>query len=256
MVAQVSIAVEVLRGNLEVAIKAYADMQQKYKYGVRVVLAQEEERKRVAREIHDGPVQSLANVVLRADYCQRLYEVARDPKEITSELSLIKKLVQDILVEMRQIIFNLRPMSLDDLGLLPALARYIATVQKTTSAFIEIVEIGKGVRLPAAMEIALFRMAQESINNAIKHSNCDYIVVKVEFIANEVVLVVIDDGSGFDLEQTKAVASEKQNFGLLGMEERIKLLGGKFGIETKIGNGTKVWARVTYDIVGGEENYE
>ncbi len=256
MVAQVSIAVEILRGNLEVAIKAFADMQQKYQYGVRVVLAQEEERKRVAREIHDGPVQSLANVVLRADYCQRLYEVAKDPLEITSELSYIKKLVQDILVEMRQIIFNLRPMSLDDLGLVPALARFIATLQKNTSVFIEIVKIGQEVRLPAAMEIALFRMAQESINNAIKHSDCTHIVVKLEFVANEVILVIIDDGNGFNLEQTKAVASERQNFGLLGMEERIKLLGGKFGIETELGSGTKVWARLTYDLLGGETNNE
>lgn len=78
----------------------------------------------------------------------------------------------------------------------------------------------------------------------------------MEFVSNEVILVITDDGDGFDLEQTKAAASERQNFGLLGMEERIKLLGGKFGIETKLGNGTKVWARLTYDLLGGETNNE
>lgn len=255
MASQVGVAIQFLKGNLEVASQAFLDMQQRYHYGVRVVEAQEEERKRLAREIHDGPSQSLANIVLRADYCQRLHQSkVKESDEVSEEILNIKKLVQDILVEMRQIIFNLRPMTLDDLGLVPALERFVSTVQKTTSSFIEITTIGEEVRLPSHVEIALFRMAQESINNAIKHSGCDNIFVKVEFTNSEVFLVVKDDGFGFDLEAARKRAPTKQSFGLLGMEERIKILGGNFGIESLIGSGTRVWAKVSYGDVGGDKN--
>ncbi len=252
MVSNMSIASEILRGNLEVASKAFADMNQRYQFGVRVIVAQEEERKRVARELHDGPVQALANVALCADYCQKIHEAGKTEIEINNELSQIKKLVQDILVEMRHIIFNLRPMSLDDLGLIPALSRFIDNMKKSTKVKLELIQIGHEVRLAAPMEIALFRMAQEAINNALKHSRCKEIVLKVEFTETEVVMQIKDNGFGFDLEEAKAYAAERQSYGLLGMEERIRLLGGKFGIETDIGQGTKVWARVAYDNTGGE----
>jgi len=152
---------------------------------------------------------------------------------------------------MRQIIFNLRPMSLDDLGLIPALQRFTSTVQKNTSALINVTVLGKEVRLSGPIEIALFRLAQESINNAIKHSSCSQIDVKVEFADQEIVLVVKDDGLGFDVEEKKSLSSENHHFGLVGMEERIRLLGGKFGIESVLGEGTRVWCRVAYDTPGG-----
>ncbi len=252
MTSQMTVAAELLRGNFEEASRVFLDMHQRYQYGVKVLVAQEEERKRVAREIHDGPVQSLANVAMRADYCQRLHETKADSKaEVADELNEIKKLVQDCLIEMRQIIFNLRPMSLDDLGLIPALQRFTSTVQKNTSALINVTVLGKEVRLSGPIEIALFRLAQESINNAIKHSSCSQIDVKVEFADQEIVLVVKDDGLGFDVEEKKSLSSENHHFGLVGMEERIRLLGGKFGIESVLGEGTRVWCRVAYDTPGG-----
>lgn len=254
MVSQMSIAAEVLKGNLEIASKAFADMQNRYLYGVQVVVAQEEERKRVARELHDGPVQSLANVALRADYCQKIHEAGNDSVEVSKEMAEIKKLVQDILVEMRQIIFDLRPMSLDDLGLLPALTRYITIVQKNTPVIIDIVDIGEETRLHPAVEVALFRLIQEAINNALKHSGCSNITIRVEFTEDDVIVQIIDNGFGFDLQEAKKVASENQNFGLLGMEERVRLLGGQFGVEAGYGQGTKVWARVAHNISGGEYN--
>jgi len=256
MISQMSIAVDLLRGNFEAASKAFMDMHQKYQYGVKILVAQEEERKRVAREIHDGPVQSLANVAMRADYCQRLYKNNETPTlEVANELTDIKKLVQDCLIEMRQIIFDLRPMSLDDLGLVPALCRFTTIVEKNTKALINITVIGKEVRLPGPVEIALFRLAQESINNAIRHSGCRQIDVKIEFAQTEIVLVVKDDGLGFDVEEQIALSAENHNFGLVGMEERIKLLGGKFGIESILGGGTRVWSRVAYDTSeGGSKN--
>ncbi|HPQ10403.1 MAG TPA: sensor histidine kinase, partial [Bacillota bacterium] len=193
------------------------------------------------------------NVAMRADYCQRIHETKADSKaEVADELNEIKKLVQDCLIEMRQIIFNLRPMSLDDLGLISALQRFTSTVQKNTSALINVTVLGKEVRLSGPIEIALFRLAQESINNAIKHSSCSQIDVKVEFADQEIVLVVKDDGLGFDVEEKKSLSSENHHFGLVGMEERIRLLGGKFGIESVLGEGTRVWCRVAYDTPGGE----
>jgi two-component system sensor histidine kinase DegS len=131
-------------------------------------------------------------------------------------------------------------MALDDLGLVPTLKKYLQTIEeyhKTTK--IQFVNIGEDRRLPAKYEVALFRLIQESVQNAFKHANANLIQVKLE-IKNCVISVIIkDDGNGFDQEKTKP-----ESFGILGMKERVELLDGEISIDSKVGSGTLVMIQV------------
>lgn len=133
-----------------------------------IIRAQEEERRRVARELHDGPAQLLANVVLRIDVCQRLAE--QDPARLREELQQLKDLLRLSLQEVRQVIFDLRPMALDDLGLVPALRSYLQGYQTRTALETDLAVYGTDRRLGPDLEIAIFRLVQEALTNVQKHA--------------------------------------------------------------------------------------
>jgi len=119
LISQIGISLSYLTGDLENVSLQIEDMKQKRLLGIRIIKAQEEERQRVAREIHDGPAQSMSNIVLKAEICERL--VDSDPEKAKDELRTLKSVVRDTLRDVRKIIYDLRPMSLDDLGLIPTL---------------------------------------------------------------------------------------------------------------------------------------
>jgi len=123
LISQIGISLSYLTGDLENVSLQIEDMKQKRLLGIRIIKAQEEERQRVAREIHDGPAQSMSHIVLKAEICERL--VDSDPEKAKDELRTLKSVVRDTLRDVRKIIYDLRPMSLDDLGLIPTLQRYI-----------------------------------------------------------------------------------------------------------------------------------
>jgi len=128
LISQIGISLSYLTGDLENVSLQIEDMKQKRLLGIRIIKAQEEERQRVAREIHDGPAQSMSNIVLKAEICERL--VDSDPEKAKDELRTLKSVVRDTLRDVRKIIYDLRPMSLDDLGLIPTLQRYIETCRE------------------------------------------------------------------------------------------------------------------------------
>ncbi|MGI6035865.1 MAG: sensor histidine kinase [Limnochordia bacterium] len=238
VVSQVGVAMEYLLGNLEGATKMLAGWKQKSEMATRVIKAQEEERKRVAREIHDGPAQSLANLVLRTEICERL--LAQDIDEALNELGELKKTAKGSLTELRRIIFDLRPMALDDLGLVPALRRYLEDLRDRLGLPVELVILGEEVRLDLNQEVTLFRLAQEAVNNARKHAQAKEIRVRLEFAPLAATLVVEDDGRGFIPSETGSLAG----FGLLGMRERAELVGGDFEVTSAPGEGTRIRVRV------------
>jgi len=125
LMAHVGVAMEFLCGDLINLGNQIEDMQLRQAWGFRIIKAQEDERQRVAREIHDGPAQSMSNVVLKAEVCEKLIDV--DIEKARLELQNLKRIVRESLVDVRKIIYNLRPMSLDDLGLVPTLQRYTST---------------------------------------------------------------------------------------------------------------------------------
>lgn len=238
VVSQVGVAMEYLLGNLEGATKMLAGWRQKSEMATRVIKAQEEERKRVAREIHDGPAQSLANLVLRTEICERL--LAQDIDEALKELGELKKTAKGSLTELRRIIFDLRPMALDDLGLVPALRRYLEDLRDRLGLPVELVILGEEVRLDLNQEVTLFRLAQEAVNNARKHAQAKEIRVRLEFAPLAATLVVEDDGRGFIPSETGSLVG----FGLLGMRERAELVDGDFEVTSAPGEGTRIRVRV------------
>ncbi|TCL63002.1 two-component system sensor histidine kinase DegS [Hydrogenispora ethanolica] len=244
LVSKVDIALTFLSGNLAEFSQQMGGLQQKQLIGGRIILAQEAERKRVAREIHDGPAQAMANVVLRAELCEKLLK--SDRAAIHEELHQLKLIVRESLQEVRRIIFNLRPMTLDDLGLVPTLRRFLEEIQarETETTVIHLEIHGEEKRLPNSYEIALFRLVQEGINNAHKHSHATQIKTMIDFLPEEITVRIIDNGVGFDYQKILNEVSGKESYGLLSMKERLELLNGKLLIQSAPNQGTTILASV------------
>jgi two-component system sensor histidine kinase DegS len=245
LVSKVDIALTFLTGNLSEISQQMEGIQQKQLLGGKIILAQEEERKRVAREIHDGPAQSMANVVLQAEFCEKLVINNRD--QIVDELRELKKVVKNSLQEIRRIIFNLRPMTLDDLGLVPTIKRYISELKDREGFEVRFEFRGEEKRLTNTYEVALFRLIQESLNNARKYSQAQNVVVTIAITDSAISVKISDDGRGFNLQKILSEVTGKVSFGILSMKERIELLNGKITIDTAIGAGTCITAELPLD---------
>lgn len=206
--------------------------------GLHVIRAQEEERRRLAREIHDGPAQLLNSVVLRINVCQKLFET--DLERLREELNQLKELVRLSLQDVRKIIFDLRPMALDDLGLVPALRAFLKDYQGRTGIETDFAVFGNERRYDSAFEVAVFRLVQEALTNVYKHSGATRVWVKVETAGGrELRLSIRDDGAGFDPQRVME-AGRGTKFGLVGMRERAELLGGSLEIQSAPGEGARL----------------
>ncbi len=237
LMSAVGMAIKLLQSDLIHYSTEIGEARQIQNMGLSIIRAQEEERRRVAREIHDGPAQSLANIVMRAEYCLKLITVT--PEKVPEELKELMWLVRNSLEDVRKIIFDLRPMSLDDLGLLPALKRYIEQFIEESNMYVELNISGRERRLDDSLEIALFRIIQESLTNIRKHSGAPDAVIGISYSADEICVSIRDSGRGFDPMSVKE-NQHRNSFGLTGMEERVQLLKGKFSVESKPGNGTQI----------------
>lgn len=232
---KISIVLNYLTEDFKHVSEALEDAKEKQEFGLQIIEAQEEERRRLSREIHDGPAQMLANVMLRSDLVDRTYR-ERGVEEAMQEVKSVRALVRSALYEVRRIIYDLRPMALDDLGLIPTLKKYLATIEDyNNSIHISFASFGKERRLDTKYEVALFRLVQEAVQNAVKHAEPKEIKVKVELKSNAVMIVVKDDGKGFDTTQKK-----EKSFGLVGMRERVDMLDGELNIDSSLGEGTIV----------------
>jgi two-component system sensor histidine kinase DegS len=239
LASQVGAVLGYLGNQMDGVMSTIETLQQSQSFGAKIIKAQEEERRRVAREIHDGPAQSMANVVFRAEVCERLIDI--DMPRAKKEISELREQVRGCLKETRKIIFDLRPMTLDDLGVVPTIRRFLDTLKERTGISYEVRVMGEEKRLDAYVEIGLFRVVQEALNNVEKHAEASEIEVIVEFNRKFVAAVVTDDGQGFDSDDDNI---GKESFGLLGMRERINLLKGEVHFKSQIGEGTKVTVKI------------
>lgn len=237
LISNMGMALKFLTNDLEALSAQIGDIQKMQGLGLSIIRAQEEERKRVAREIHDGPAQSMANIVMRAEFCIKLLE--KNPPKVQQELFSLIDLVRSSLQDVRKIIFDLRPMVLDDLGLIPALKRYTEQYNEDYGIYVELIVFGRERRFDSSLEVALFRVIQESLANIKKHAKAKQVVIKIEFVTDKVNVVIRDNGCGFDIEQVLAEKNQK-GFGLLGMRERIQLIKGKITIKSTTGQGTEI----------------
>lgn len=244
LVSQMGVVLGYLTGDLSKIGEALESAKQHQLMNLKVIQAQEEERKRVAREIHDGPAQSMANVVLRSEIVERMLKNERI-LEAQMELHELKEMVRMSLADVRRIIFDLRPMALDDLGLVPTLQKYIRTCEERIETTIDLVVFGVEPPLRSSVKAAIFRLVQECLNNVEKHANANTVQVKLEFLQESLRLVVKDDGIGFDLNERMATGG---SFGLLGMNERTQLLEGEIEVQSAPGEGTKVLFQIPLKI--------
>lgn len=205
----------------------------------RVVQAQEDERLRISRQMHDGPAQSLSNLVLRAEICERLMDM--DVTRARGELASLKNLVNSTLQATRQFIFDLRPMILDDLGLEPTLRRYLTTFTEKTKVEANLQVSGIKGRLPQHLEVAAFRLVQEALSNVATHANASQVQVGIEYEEGDLNVTIEDNGSGFDVE-SRLAAGQGKAMGIASMRQRVEMLSGNFDMESEVGRGTRVKA--------------
>jgi two-component system sensor histidine kinase DegS len=249
LVSQINVALNYLNRDLKKMNTQLEQLKDKRALSVKIIEAQEEERKRIAREIHDGPAQAMANVLLKSELCEKL--ITKDIEQAKIELKNLKNIVQQSLKEVRKIIYDLRPSALDDLGLIPALSRYIKNFSEETGIFVDFSVLSDYKRLSPEIEITCFRVVQEALTNIKKHSKAKNASVKFEFGMRFISIIIKDDGIGFDKENIG------QGYGLMGMRERIEILNGKFEISSFKNNGTQIYISIPVrgveddQIVGG-----
>lgn len=216
----------------------------------RVVAAQESERQRIARELHDATGQALTALGLGLRGVATSY-ARQDKDQIDKRLRQLEDLTTQSLDELRHLISDLRPSHLDDLGLAAALRWYAKDLQSRVPIDIRVEIGGEDRPLASSVKIALFRVAQEALTNVLKYAEAQQVWVRLNYGDQEVMLQVEDNGRGFDMEtQTKSARSQ---WGLLGMQERAALLGGRFDIYSVVGQGTRVQVVIPYQQVF-EEN--
>jgi two-component system sensor histidine kinase DegS len=203
---------------------------------IRVIQAQEDERLWVSRQIHDGPAQTMTNLVLRAEICERLLDM--DLTRAKSELSGLKSVVNTTLQDTRRFIFDLRPMILDDLGLEPTLRRYVQQFTDKFKVEVGVTINGMNGRLPSQLEVAIFRIVQEALMNVAKHAHANHAQVTIEMNGDVVSVTVEDDGTGFNADD--ATLNDPKFRGLTTMQQRVEMFGGQFNIDTGPGRGTRV----------------
>ncbi|WP_157064462.1 sensor histidine kinase [Selenomonas sp. oral taxon 136] len=225
--------------------------------GARIIKATEEERYRISREIHDGPAQDLANSLFTTTIVERLMD--QDMAEAKKTLEELRGEIRKCLTSVRQIIFDMRPMALDDLGLPQAVEQLIALFGERGKLHGTFSLEGDYYALPKHVEIAVFRIVQEALNNVVQHARTDKVRVRMHYTPQALTLLIADEGVGFAPDQIDEPEDEAESdsldmeaqrrrrgrhFGMIGMEERAKLIGAEIQILSEPGKGTKVHLRV------------
>ncbi|AHM56286.1 sensor protein DegS [Peptoclostridium acidaminophilum DSM 3953] len=206
-------------------------LEDKNSINVRIIRAQEEERSRIARDIHDGPAQSVASLIVKSEIILKLLD--RDRELVKKEIESMKGQLRDTLREIRRVMYDLRPASLDELGLLPTIKRLISDLENERGVDIELIALGEKQITSPIVRLTVYRVIQESLINACKYSGGGRIVVRIDIQDNYISGIIQDFGIGFDPQK-------QSGFGIGSMKERMQLIGGKIGIESVAGKGTRV----------------
>jgi len=199
-----------------------------------IVNAQESERQRLARQMHDGPAQALTNFIMQADIAMRLLSV--DVDQAREELNNLKASAMRTFEKVRNFIFELRPMMLDDLGLIPTIRRYADNYKEQSGMDMNLLVSGTERRLEPYIEVMVFRALQELLGNASRHSQATVVKVYVDVDDHLIKVSVDDNGKGFDVD----MIDQSNSLGLKLIRDRVEMLGGSFDIDSSAGKGTRV----------------
>jgi two-component system, NarL family, sensor histidine kinase DegS len=199
-----------------------------------IVNAQEAERQRLSRQMHDGPAQALSNFILQTEIAMRLLDV--DPAQAKDELGNLKTSAMGTFQKVRNFIFELRPMMLDDLGLIPTLRKYADAFKEQSGLDVSVTVTGSERRFEPYLEVMVFRAVQELLGNALRHSQATLIKVQIDLGSEFIRVHVEDNGKGFVPESLK----DSTSLGLKLIRERAEMLGGNFEVDSAAGSGARI----------------
>jgi two-component system, NarL family, sensor histidine kinase DegS len=208
---------------------------------IRVIQTEEAAKQSLVRRMHDGPASSLSNFILQAEICQRFFDT--DPARARAELNALKSGAASTFGTVKDFIFDLRPMMLDDLGVVPTLRRYIESFQEKNDVAISLSLTGLERRLEGHIEVTIFRAVQELLNNARMHGQATQIQVQLDLDQELVTAVVEDNGQGFnpdDASRPGGIAG----IGLSTLRERLEMLDGELAVQSRLGQGTRMEFRI------------
>jgi two-component system sensor histidine kinase DegS len=208
---------------------------------MRIVQAQEEERQRLARQMHDGPAQSLTNFILQTEICQRWFD--RNPARAAEELSGLKEIASITFKKVRDFIFDLRPMMLDDLGVVPTVRRYVDSFRSSNDIEVKLNILGEERRLQSHREVMIFRAIQHLMVNARDYATAEEIVINLDLTGNRIKITVEDNGRGFDAEAAMMGDESYQDpraQSLVTLKQQYELVGGSVAVISGEEDGTSV----------------
>lgn len=229
---------------LGIAFNHMVDQISRYRAGLQEYVAsvtnsQEEERKRIARDLHDGTIQTLIAIGQRIELTRDM--LAEQSLEQSRErLTELRGMVKEAVAGVRQFSRNLRPLALEDLGLMPSLQYLINQLEQDTAIEAHLHFEGEATGLSQDLEVAIFRITQEALNNIRKHAQATQVGVVVKFLPRQTVLEVRDNGVGFNVPETTSDLARNGSFGLMGLEERANLFGGDIAIQSALNQGTLI----------------
>ncbi|MBU1636973.1 PAS domain S-box protein [bacterium] len=203
---------------------------------------QEQDRRRIARELHDEIGQLLTAMKINLQFLIKETDGEIRKDSVSERLKELLELIDNTIKQIRAISLDLRPSMLDDLGLVPAIRWYMDQQAQRSGLQVSVEEIDLPDKIDPPVENACYRVMQEAVNNVLKHAEASQIYVLIQAISNDLHLVVRDNGKGFLVDEARAEATRGRSFGVLGMQERLELLGGSFSIHSEAGKGSEVKA--------------
>lgn len=224
----------------------------RYNIGMNILELQERDRQRIARDLHDSTVQNLTSLIHKSELCLRLVDM--DPVRTKLELNTMSNTLKSVINEIREIIYNLKPMSLEDLGLVATIERFVNQLMINHDIKVNVKHNEEKQDILPVIKLSVFRIIQEACNNVVKHANAKSIDIDIRYDTKYITVSVADDGKGFDAEnKLDYVTPDYSGYGLTIMKERVYLLAGTMKIQSTLNKGTIVTISVPIPNSEGEE---
>jgi two-component system sensor histidine kinase DegS len=243
--AAVALSNNLLYKEMNNLLKLYKSQNEELEYlSTRILEAHEQERKRIARDIHDGPAQSVANLCFKLEVCKKYFESENFDK-FSFEYGELYKNVRSTVKEIRSIIYDLKPSCLED-GLIKALQNYLNMLNENSDIEHKFNVSGDDSVIEYYLASTIYRIVQEALSNILKYANARKVTIGLIISSKDLSLSIVDDGKGFD---TSGIEEKKPHkleggFGIEGMIVRVKIVRGKIGIESSTGTGTKITVKI------------
>lgn len=246
---------EILEQTKKMEKENMEDASKNVLYGVTLLETQENERQRISRDLHDYTIQNLTSLVHKVELCGKLVEM--DPVRCKLELSMMQKTLRDIINGTRQMIYDLRPMSFDDIGLDITIERALDKLENSEQKKIQFSVEGEPYQIKPVIGITILRIIQEGCSNAIRYADSSYIKVLLRYEPDRIFVKIEDDGRGFNINDIlKNDRKDNSGFGLSIMRERVYLLSGHIEIQSDFDSGTKIFITVPIENSKEENSYD